>query len=386
MPWNETCAMHEKELFIEAWLSREFSKSELCRRFGISRPTGDKWIQRFCEQGRAGLVERSRAPHHLPGKTPEVLVARIVALKQRYPHWGPLPLRDKLERDDPHQRWPAVSTIGAILKRHGLVRARKRRHRVPPHSAPLRHATEPNAVWSADFKGDFLLGNGERCYPLTLSDNYSRFLIACQGLAGTRLAPVQACYERAFRTYGLPQAIRTDNGYPFAQVSLGGLTPLSIWLLKLGIVPERIAPGHPEQNPRHERMHRTLKAATATPPKGNRSAQQRAFNRFRYDYNEQRSHQGLGPKLRPIDLYQPAPRAFPDTLPALSYPDAYAVRKVKSAGHIKWHGATIYVSRQLVGEYVGLKPLENELWQLYFARMPLGILDPRRGRIIRPNR
>jgi len=334
----------------------------------------------------AGLSDRPRTPLHSPGRTDDVLTAAIVGLKHRYPTWGPVPLRDKLLRDAPERAWPAASTVGEILKRHGLVTPRKRRYRVPPHTQPLSHATEPNVSWSADFKGDFLMGDGQRCYPLTISDNYSRYLITCQGQYSVALGPVRVCYERAFREYGLPETMRTDNGYPFAQVCLGGLTPLSIWLLKLGVMPERIEPGHPEQNPRHERMHRTLKAATADPPKGNLSAQQRAFNRFKTDYNDERSHQGLGQGRRPYDLYRPSPRAFPERLPEVIYPDTFECRKVKCAGQIKWHGRPIYVSRQLLGETVGLKPLEHDRWQLYFASMPLGILDARLGRIIRPVR
>ncbi len=313
MPWKETCAMTERHAFIKAWLSREFTKTELCRRFGISRPTGDKWIYRFYEQGSKGLIDRSRAPQHCANRTEEALVKQILALKHRYPTWGPKPLRDKLIRDKPDITWPATSTVGEILKRHGLVKRRRKRHRIPPHSQPLQHAIAPNAVWSADFKGHFAMGNGKRCYPLTITDNYSRFLFTCQGQYGLKLKPVQVCYEQAFRRYGLPDAIRTDNGYPFAQVCLGGLSPLSIWLLKLGVKPERIAPGHPEQNPRHERMHRTLKAATASPPKANLSAQQRAFNRFLEEYNYQRSHQGLGMGRRPADVYTSSTRPFPET-------------------------------------------------------------------------
>ena len=317
MPWKETCAMQERRAFINAWLSQVYNKSQLCRRFGISRPTADKWIQRFCEAGWPGLADRSRAPHNPGNQTPAHLVAIIVATKQRFPHWGPRPIRDLLLREQPQHPWPAVSTFGAILKRHGLVRPRKRRNSVPPHSQPLAHATAPNTVWSADFKGHFALGNGRRCHPLTISDNHSRFLIECHGLYRATHSPVQARYEHAFRTYGLPDAIRTDNGNPFAHVSLGGLCPLSIWLLKLGVMPERIQPGCPQQNPRHERMHRTLKAATANPPKANLSAQQRAFNRFKHEYNELRSHQGLEPGQRPADVYQPSARPFPNQLPEI---------------------------------------------------------------------
>ena len=387
MPWKETCAMKERKAFIECWLSGEYNKSQLCRRFGISRPTGDKWIGRFIREGMNGLEDRSRAPHRPGNQTAEHLVRQIVETKHRFPHWGPLPIHHWLVRERPQVNWPAASTMGSILKHHGLVKDRRKRPRVPPHSQPLAHATRPNAVWSADYKGHFAMGDGRRCYPLTISDNYSRFLIDCHGQYGTRLEPVKARYIRAFRAYGLPDAIRTDNGYPFAQISLGGLGPLSIWLLKLGVMPERIAPGCPQQNPRHERMHRTLKAATAKPPKGNLSAQQRAFNRFRTEYNEQRSHQGLKPGQRPADVYRPSPRTYSDreSPPEVEYPDHFDVRKVKCGGYIRCHGVVVYCSRQLLGEYIGLEPINEDLYRIYFAQLPLGIVDRRLHRIIRPN-
>jgi len=386
MPWKETCAMQERAAFIECWLSREYNKSELCRRFGVSRPTGDKWIHRFEQAGLEGLRDRSRAPHCPGNQTAESLVRVILQTKYRFPHWGPVPIRDLLIREQPQHPWPSASTFGDILKRHGLVRGRKHRHRIPPHSQPLQHATAPNAVWSADYKGHFKMGNGRRCFPLTISDNYSRYLIECHGQYGTYLEPAKARYTSAFRTYGLPDAIRTDNGYPFAQLSLGGLSPLTIWLLKLGVLPERIKPGCPQQNPRHERMHRTLKAATAKPPRGNLSAQQRAFNRFRHEYNHLRSHQGLGPGQRPADIYRPSKRAFPEQLPEICYPDDFDVRKVRYRGWVRCHGPDVYASRQLVGEYVGLKRINDDLYQIYFGQLPLGIVDRKLGRIIRPDR
>ena len=386
MPWKETCAMQERQAFIQCWLSREYNKSQLCRRFGISRPTGDKWIHRFEREGLNGLTDRSRAPRQPGIQTPDWIVAHILRVKYRYPTWGPLPIRDWLRRERPDVAWPAVSTCGEILKRHGLVRRRRRRHRIPPHSQPLQHATAPNAVWSADFKGQFTMGNGRTCYPLTISDNYSRYLIDCHGQYGIQLAIVQARYTRAFRTFGLPDVIRIDNGYPFAQLSLGGLSPLSIWLLKLGLLPERIEPGCPRQNPRHQRMHRTLKEATANPPKGHLSAQQRAFNRFRRDYNEYRTHQGFAAGQRPCDVYRPFERSFPETLPEVCYPDHFEVRKVRYRGWIRCLGPTISASRQLVGEYVGLERITDDLYQVYFAQLPLGIADRKLARIIHPNR
>ena len=384
MPWKETCTMQEKRLFIEAWLNRDLKFTSLCERFDISTKTGYKWVNRFCEQGWLGLSDRSRARHTQAHRTADAVVDQILAMKHRHPDWGPVTIASKLFRQDPAFNWPASSTIGEILKRHGLVKAKKRRHKTPPHSAPLAHATEPHQVWSADFKGQFRLGNGQYCYPLTLSDNHSRLLLCCQGMPGPRLKPTLQAYERVFRKYGLPERIRTDNGLPFAMRTLGGLTPLSVWLIRLGVIPERIDPGCPQQNPRHERMHRTLKAATASPPKGNLSAQQRAFNRFRQEYNEERPHQSLGKGVCPIDLHRSSRRSYPETLPAMKYEDDYQVRKVKHGGYIKLHGHAYYLSRQLIGEHVGLQLIDDHRWLLYFGMLKLGVIDERLHRVIRP--
>lgn len=383
MPWKETCIMDQRRAFIEAWLSREFTMAELCRRFEVSRPTGYKWLDRFEAEGCPGLADRSRAPQRHPNETPQAQVAQILALKRRHPHWGPVTLRDWLRRERPNEAWPAASTFGALLKRHGLVRPRRRRRHTPPHTQPFARVRAPNDTWSADFKGHFALGDGHRCWPLTLSDNFSRYLLCCQGLYGPQLKATRRWYERCFIDYGLPRVIRTDNGFPFAAPALGGLTPLSVWLLQLGVLPERIAPGKPQQNSRHERLHRTLKAATATPPKANLSAQQRAFNRFRPEYNEDRPHRTLGQGQCPADLYRPSPRAYPSRLPEVVYPDAYAVRKVKCGGYMKWHGQMVYVTKYLLGQHVGLKPLEHDRWELYFCQLPLGVFDERLGKIIR---
>lgn len=385
MPWKETCTMKERQQFIDAWLSQRFTVVELCERFGISRKTGYKWINRFREAGLPGLVDQSRARHTQAQRTSEEIETKILALKNRYPNWGPVTIRSALFRELPQGDWPASSTIGDILKRHGLVKRKKPRRKTPAHTQPLAHAKQPNDVWSADYKGHFRLGNGQRCYPLTITDNYSRLLIDCKGLLGPQLRPSMKVYEQAFREYGLPTCIRTDNGWPFAMTTLGGLTPLSIWLLKLGVYPERIAPGCPQQNGRHERMHRTLKAQTMKPPKGNLSAQQRAFNQFIREYNEVRPHHSLGLGRCPVDVYCASKRAFPSTLPEPVYNDDYEVRKVKCGGYIKLHGQPIYTTRQLVGEYVGLEPIGYDRWQLYFAQLKLGIIDERIGRVIRPS-
>ena len=384
MPWKETCTMKERELFIEAWLEHADHFGHLCRRFGISRKTGYKWRDRFLEEGMPGLADRSRARLTQSHRTPEAVQEQILQLKHRYRDWGPVTIASALYREQPDYPWPAVSTIGAILKRHGLVKPRRKRLKVPPQSQPLAHATAPNEVWSADFKGQFKLGNGKTCYPLTISDNHSRLLISCQGLYGPRLAPSMKIYKQAFREYGLPRRIRTDNGHPFAMVTLGGLSPLTVWLIKLGVMPERIDPGCPQQNGRHERMHRTLKAATASPPKGNMSAQQRAFNRFRHEYNEERPHQSLGRGTCPVDVHQASPRPYPETLADIVYPDHLLVRKVRLGGYIKLNGHSFYITRQLTGDYVGLESLGHDRWQLYFSELRLAVVDERLKRVIRP--
>jgi transposase InsO family protein len=385
MTWKETCTVSERRLFVEAWLSQDFEVAALCERFGIARKTGHKWINRFKEEGMSGLENRSRARHEQAHRTPAAIRQRILALKYQYPEWGPVTIQSALYRAEPERHWPAVSTIGALLAAHGLVKPKQPRQKTPPHSQPLAHATEPNAVWSADFKGQFRLGDGQWCYPLTMTDNHSRVLLACKGLSGPQISPSIAVYKQVFREYGLPAVIRTDNGWPFSMNALGGLSPLAIWLLRLGVYPERIAPGCPQENGRHERMHRTLKAATANPPKGNLAAQQRAFNRFMTEFNEERPHQGLERGQCPIDVHRPSPRCYPETLPQLEYPAGFAVRKVKCGGYIKLSGEPIYTTRQLTGEYVGLEPLDHGRWQLYFGALKLGVVDERIGRVIRPS-
>lgn len=385
MPWKETCAMEQKQAFIEAWLSREFGVAELCRRFGVSRVSGYRLIERFRHDGQAGLEVRSSAAHHHPNATPAAVVERIVQLKRAHPTWGPLKLRMYAERQQPEVAWPAASTFGEILKRHDLVVARRRRAHTVRYGEPFGQVQAPNDVWSIDFKGQFVLGDGGLCYPLTVSDNYSRYLLCCQALRQPRHAPVQVALQELFCQYGLPTAIRSDNGVPFASTAVGGLSKLAVWLLKLEVKPERIAPGCPQQNGRHERMHRTLKAETASPPKATMRAQQRAFDRFRPEYNEQRPHQNLGGQ-RPSDCYEASPRPYPSRLPAIDYPCHFERRTVHTAGQLRWHGHEFYLSRALIGETIGLKPQDHDRWEVYFGSMSLGVLDARRGKILRPNR
>lgn len=372
MPWNETCVMEQRLRFISDWLEKTYTMSDLCEHYAVSRKTGYKWIERYQVEGLDGLKERSHRPHGSPNRTNPQHVERIIQTKLRYQSFGPKKVMDYLRRTEPEQRWPADSTAGVILKQAGLVQDKKRRRRVAADTAPFRHCTQANAVWSADFKGDFLLGNRQRCYPLTLSDNYSRYLLECRGLHRTGYLHVYPWFEWAFREYGLPDAIRIDNGPPFASLALGGISQLSKWWIQLGIKPERIQPGKPQQNGRHERMHKSLKAAV--PIQYSWAAQQRAFNRFREEFNQDRSHEALDRKT-PAQLHRTSPRPYPLKLKPIEYTTDYHVRRVRSNGEIKWKGQMVYLSHVLAQEPIGLKQIDEHQWQLYFGFYLLGTWD-----------
>ncbi|MDP2919579.1 MAG: integrase core domain-containing protein [Dehalococcoidia bacterium] len=267
-----------------------------------------------------------------------------------------------------------------ILKRLGYVRERKYRHHTPPYTVPFLGCDQPNVTWSADYKGQFRTGNGRLCYPLTITDNCSRYLLGCCGLTRPTFEQTKPRFEWVFRQYGLPDAIRTDNGVPFASVGLAGLSKLSVWFIQLGIKPERIVAGRPEQNGRHERMHRTLKAETATPPKGNMPAQQKAFNRFQGEYNNERPHEALGQKT-PVSVYRPSPHPFPMKPPRVQYDTNTKVRYVHPNGCIKWNGEMIYLSQSIAGETVGFHEIGDGLWAMAYSFHPLGILDEKRMKI-----
>jgi len=380
MPWKEIRVIDQKIKMISDWLSGEYSLIELSRIYGVSRKTLYKWISRYEADEYTGLQERSRQPLTMPRATPPDIVSRILAVKTQHQHWGSRKVLAWLRAHYPDQMWPAASTTSEILKRHGLVKSRRKRRHTPPYSEPFIHCNQPNEVWCADFKGQFRLGVGKLCYPLTVSDSYSRYLLGCWGLAHPTGEQTRSHLEIAFREYGLPAAIRTDNGVPFASVALGGLSSLSVWLIKLGIKPERIEKSHPEQNGRHERMHRTLKAEAISPPRKSFGEQQRAFNRFRDGYNHDRPHEALGQKT-PGSIYRKSPRPYPEIIPEVEYGGAFTVRRVKANGDIKWKGKERYVSGALAREPVGLKQVDNGVWNLYFSFHPLGILDERQGKI-----
>jgi transposase InsO family protein len=290
-------------------------------------------------------------------------------------------LRALLERQDPQRVWPAASTIGQILARHGLVIRRRRSRKVRRYDQPFVGCDGPNTVWSADLKGWFCTGDGQRCDPVTISDNYSRFLLRCRAVVPATYETVQPVFEAAFREYGLPQAIRTDNGPPFATTTVGGLSRLSIWWVKLGIIPERIEPGKPAQNGRHERMHRTLKQETASPPHPSQRKQQQAFDRFRDEYNYERPHEALSLKT-PASLYHSSNRHYPLRDPQVTYPDTMVTRFVKSQGDISWKNHHVYLSETLAGELVGLQQVSDRVWDIYFGPIRLAQLDTTEKRLI----
>jgi transposase InsO family protein len=382
MPWKETCLMDEKIKFIAMVKSDVYSFASTCRQFDISRKTGYELLARYEAEGERALVACSRAPHSHPNALSDALVRKLLDIKATHVHFGPRKVRDYLVMEGYRGVLPAASTIGELFKRQGLVRPRgKRRARCSPSSEPLRHASAPNIVWSADFKGHFRMKNGRWCYPLTLSDNASRYLLVCQGLAHPTEAAVWPHFERAFRDYGLPAALRTDNGAPFASTALGGLTRLSVWLLKLGIALERITPGRPDQNGRHERMHRTLKDHIE-PPQRSLAAQQRDLERFQRHYNEERPHEALG-GIPPARKYRPSISPYPSRVQAPEYDSDIQVRRVRSNGQIKWHGRRVFVSEALIGEPIGLRQIDEDRWQLLFCKMPLGVINERMSTIER---
>jgi putative transposase len=381
MPWKETCIMDERVKFIAECLGGELSMTALCERYGISRNTGYKWLERYRSDPTHGLADRSRAPHRPAHGLPEEVAAMIIALRQRHPFWGPRKLLAMLQRDHPQRRWPAASTIGDLLRREGLSEPCRRRRRALPATCPFLSVAAPNDVWCADFKGWFRTGDGRRCDPLTISDAHSRFLLDCRIVAPTADG-VRPRFQRAFQEFGLPRALRTDNGSPFASTGAGGLSRLSVEWVKLGIKLERIEPGQPQQNGRHERLHRTLKAETSRPPAASADEQQRRFDRFRRHYNQVRPHEALG-QQPPATRYRPSPRPYPARIEDPWYDADHAVRRVRSSGDIKWGGELIFVSDSLVGEIVGVAETEAGDWIVRFADIDLGLIDRHTKRLRR---
>ena len=377
MPWSETVAMSRVK-FIADLGSELYGMSELCGKHGISRKTGYKWKERFTQEGSEGLKDRSRAPKHSPRQTSSEIAERLLELRRQHPSWGPRKLLAWLEKHEPGPDWPQASTVGGLLKRAGLIGScRRRAARAHSVAVARTEASGPNEVWTSDFKGEFRTGDGRLCYPLTVVDGFSRFVLVIQGLPSVAAPGAWPMFERAFREYGLPRVIRTDNGNPFASSSaLAGLSRLSVRWIKLGITLERIQPGHPEQNGRHERMHRTLKAETARPPRASFRAQQRAFETFRREYNDQRPHEALAYET-PASRYEPSPRAYPRQLPPLEYPEHFRVERVYPNGVISFRGTQWYLTNCLAGELVGLEEVDDDRWKVCFGPIELGVFDVR---------
>ncbi len=380
MPWKESSVVEERARFVLEYERGLCSMAELCRRYGVSRETGYVWTRRYEAEGIHGLQDHSRAPHRPGNRTPSQIEAAVLELRREHMRWGPRKLKWVLEQAEPAVPWPAASTIGEMLAREGLVVARKRRQRVPPYTRPFATAQESNRVWCVDFKGCFRARNGERIDPLTISDAYSRYLLRCQAVEKTDTERVQAIFAAALGEFGMPEVIRSDNGTPFAARAVSGISRLSLWWMKLGIRPERIQAGHPEQNGRHERMHRTLKQETASPPAATARSQQRAFDRFRRDYNQLRPHEALGMQT-PASVYLCSPRVYPGRVRDPEYDTGFQVRRIQKQGQFRWRSQRVFLGTVFQGERVGLLPSDDGCFTVYFAQFPIAHFDSRRLKV-----
>jgi len=374
MAWMETDPVSERVRFISAWLSREESVSALAIRFGVSRKTAYKWIGRYAAEGPSGLAARSSAPVTQAAQTPIKTVAAILKLRRKYPAWGPRKLRARLQLDDPERKWPAASTIGDILKRAGLVRPRKLRRRAPTAQRPFRGADAPNDVWCIDFKGFWRTGDGVRVLPFTVTDAMSRYLLVCQAVEHPDFETVWPILVRAFKEYGLPRAIRSDNGPPFGSTAAGGLSRLAVNFVRMGITPERITPGKPQENGRHERMHQTLKREAATPPSLTAKAQLLRLERFRRTFNEERPHEALG-QIPPAKVYHPSPRLWDGKLRSPEHWGATHIRLVHLSGSIKWQGRELFVSEVLRRERIGIFEIAEDEYEVRYGALLLGYIN-----------
>src|SRR5499427_3099084 len=374
MPWKEVTAVNERMEFV-ARLKGGERMSDLCREFGISRKTGYKFEQRYDQQGPRGLYDVSRRPRRLARQISPGIQTAILELKREKPTWGAAKIHEVLGREHPQMELPVRSTIHDLLDRYGLVKKRAKRRRY--HAYPTlqeQNIQAPNQLWCADFKGQFRMGNARYCYPLTVTDFHSRYLLGCEAMENTKSESTKHGFEWIFREYGLPTRIRTDNGVPFSSRAVQGLSPLSVWWMRLGIQLERIEPGQPQQNGRHERMHRTLKEEV--PPRicKNLLAQQEQLDRFREDFNERRPHEALKMKC-PADLYKPSLKRYPERLPEPTYLHHDLVRPVRSNGFVYFQGKTFFISRALAEQSIGLEAEQDGIWRINFMDLDLGFLD-----------
>jgi putative transposase len=384
MPWKEECAVDQRLLFISDVLRGEFSMSELCRRYGVSRTTGYKWRDRYVSLGMEGLQERTSAPQRHPNSTPQAVVDLVLRARKDHPTWGPRKLKARIERQFPGLLVPAASTIGTILKQHGLVKGRRRVRRDRPLSQPRVEVSAPNDCWCFDFKGQFRLGSGAYCFPLTAVDAHSRFFLACKGLDDVRGETTMPVVRELFQEFGLPEAILTDCGAPFASTSFSGLSELSSWWIALGIRVHRSRPGSPQDNGKLERLHKTLKAETTKPSSQDQTAQQGRFDHFRKEYNEIRPHESLAMAV-PADVYKPARKRYPRRLKAAHYPTDAIVKMVRKNGTIHYGGFNMTISHVLRGQRVALVPVDDGVMEIRFYDHPIGQLNLRTASLTNGN-
>lgn len=381
MPWRERCPVDLRREFLKTLDSGLYSMTEVCCRFGVSRKTGYKWLERRDREGREGLEDRSRRPQSSPNRTAPELEELVVEMRKAHPDWGPRKVLNILAKTRPTLRLPARSTIAAILKRRGMIKPKRRKRKHAHPGRPVSVVIRPNQLWTADFKGQFRTQNGVYCYPLTVADQHTRYLLACEALLSTRTEGVRPVFEKLFREHGLPEAIRTDNGVPFASTAIHGLTTLNVWWIQLGIRHERIEPGRPDQNGRHERMHRTLKRATTRPPATNLRGQQRAFDEFRQEFNHVRPHEALDDET-PASVWHPSTRPYPEEIRPPEYPGHFEVRLVSNAGTFRFKHQQIFISQALRQQHIGLEEVDDGIWSIYFYDVLLGRLDERDWRIV----
>jgi transposase InsO family protein len=378
MPWKEESTMDKKVSFIVDYLNnRCTSFTDLCSHYGISRRIGYKFLNRYLENDVDGLKERSRRPHNSPNKTAPEIEQAIVDVRIKHPDRGARKLVVPIHKQHPEWILPTEATINNILSRNGLINESKRRFRLQHPGRPYTAVTAANQLWGIDFKGEFKMLNGEYCFPLTITDSFSRYIICCKGLPCTKVENTKRAMEIIFKEYGLPERIRSDNGIPFSSpISLGRLSTLSVWWIRLGIFPELIEPASPQQNGRHERMHRTLKANTTRPPAYNFRSQQNKFDTFVQDFNTDRPHEALGQKT-PSEFYTPSNREYPTKLPPVEYPSHFEVRRVARNGGVRWKNRWIRASNTLAEEYIAFEEVDNDLYNVYFSFVLIGRFQDR---------
>ena len=375
----QTNATEQKRSFLRDYESGQWSMAELCERYQVTRPTGYKWVRRYEEEGEAGLEERSRAPHDCAHRTPPRVEEKILALRKQY-GWGAKKLLQILRVRHPGLVRPARSTVNAILERHGKLRKNRRRKQWShPGAAPLE-TMRPNQVWPADFKGQFKTRDGNYCFPLTVTDHFSRSLLLCKGLLSIRTEGAQPAFRRLFRAVGLPEAIRSDNGAPFASTGIHGLCALNVWWMQLGIVHQRIHPASPQENGAHERMHRELKRETTRPPAFNLRGQQRKFDFFRQRYNEERPHEALEDQV-PASRWQPSPRPYPECIAPPEYPSHMEIRRVSHCGTFRLKATQPFLSNALRDQHIALEEIGDGVWNIVYYRTLLGRIDERTKQI-----